>query len=67
MLYTNLSLNESISITALPIYWLEPNRIIEVEDIKTRIYGQYEINSITIPLTYNGTMSLSCSRVLNKI
>lgn len=67
MLYTNLSLNESISITALPIYWLEPNRIIEVEDIETRIYGQYEINSITIPLTYNGTMSLSCSRVLNRI
>lgn len=67
MLYTNLSLNESISVTALPIYWLEPNRIIEVEDIKTRIYGQYEINSISIPLTHNGTMNLSCSRVLNRI
>ncbi len=67
MLYVNLSLNESISLTTLPIYWLEPNHIIEVEDIKTRIYGQYEINSISIPLTYNGTMTIQCSRVLNRL
>jgi hypothetical protein len=53
-----LTLNESITITALPIYWLEPNRKIEVEDNDSRIYGEYMIKSISIPLTYNGTMSI---------
>lgn len=67
LLYKHLTLKETISVTALPIYWLEPNYLIEVEDLKTRIYGQYEINSISIPLTYNGTMTLQCSKVLNRI
>lgn len=67
MLYINLSLNENINLTTLPIYWLEPNRLIEVEDNASRIYGKYEINSISIPLTYNGTMTIQGSRVLNRL
>ena len=67
LIYQHLTLNESISITTLPIYWLEPNRKIEVEDNDTRIYGHYMIKSISIPLTYNGTMSIQATKAFNRI
>ena len=67
LLYQHLTLNESITITALPIYWLEPNRKIEVEDNDSRIYGEYMIKSISIPLTYNGTMSIQATRALSRL
>lgn len=67
LIYQNITLNETINITALPIYWLEVNRKIEVEDDDARIYGQYMINSISIPLSYNGTMSIQATRALSRI
>ena len=67
LLYQHLTLNESITINALPIYWLEPNVKIEVEDDKSRIYGQYMIKSISLPLTYNGTMNIQATRALSRI
>lgn len=67
LLYQHLTLNESITINALPIYWLEPNRKIEVEDNASRIYGQYMIKSISLPLTYNGTMNIQATRALSRL
>lgn len=67
LMYQHLTLNESITINALPIYWLEPNRKIEVEDDSSRIYGQYMIKSISLPLTYNGTMNIQATRALSRI
>lgn len=67
LMYEHLTLNETINLTALPIYWLEPNTKIEVEDNKSRIYGQYMIKSISLPLTYNGTMNITAVRALSRI
>lgn len=67
LIYQHLTLNESITISALPIYWLEPNCKIEVEDDSSRIYGQYMIKSISIPLTYNGTMNIQATRALSRL
>ena len=67
LLYQHLTLNESITINCLPIYWLEPNRKIEVEDEQSRIYGDYMIKSMNIPLTHNGTMSIQATRALTRI
>ena len=62
LLYEYAYCNESISITSIPIYHLEPNTKIQVFDEKTKINGEYIINKITIPLNYNGTMSVSATR-----
>ena len=62
LLYEYAYCNESISITSIPIYHLEPNTKIQVFDEKTKINGEYVINKITIPLNYNGTMSVSATR-----
>lgn len=53
---------ENISITALPIYHLQPNTRIYVQDKTTQINGEYIVNKITIPLTYNGTMSINANK-----
>lgn len=59
--YINLYLYciESISINSIPIYHLQPNTRVMVYDENSKINGEYLVNRITIPLTFNGTMSIS--------
>lgn len=59
LLYEHLYCTENITLTSLPIYYLQPNHRIFVRDKKTQINGEYLINKITIPLTYNGTSSIT--------
>ena len=67
LLYQYTSYNESITINALPIYYLEPNIRISVRDSQSGIHGDYMINSISIPLDITSTMTLSCTRALERI
>ena len=62
--YINLYLYcvESISITSVPIYHLQPNVKVLVYDEDSKINGQYLVNKVTIPLVYNGTMSVSATK-----
>ena len=66
-LYQYTNYNEQISLTTLPIYYLEPNVRITVRDNQSSIYGDYMIKSISLPLDINGTMSLSGTRALERI
>ena len=66
-LYQYTSYNEQISLTVLPIYYLEPNIRITVKDENSDIKGDYMIKSISLPLDINGMMNLSCVRVLERI
>ena len=66
-LYQHLSLQETITLQTLPILWLEPNTMIEVEDSKSNIYGNYIISTLNIPLTYNGNMSINAIRADTRI
>jgi hypothetical protein len=59
--------NESINITCLPIYHLEPNTRIHVEDAESGIYGDYIINTISYSLGNAGTMTISAKKVIEKI
>ena len=58
---------EQTNITTVPLYHLEPNTRISVFDEKSKVDGEYDITKITIPLAYNGTMSLSTSKVVSNI
>ena len=66
-LYQYTNYNEQVSLTMLPIYYLEPNIRITIRDIQSGIYGDYMIKSFSLPLDVNGTMSLSCTRALERI
>jgi hypothetical protein len=67
MLYNYSYCIENISITAIPVYYLEPNTRIFVHDEETKINGEYLINKITIPLTYNGTMSITAVKAAERL
>lgn len=62
LIYTCAYCNESISITSIPIYHLEPNIRISVVDAKANINGEYILNKMTIALGYNGTMQISATK-----
>lgn len=67
MLYQNLSYNTTITITCLPKYYMEPNNIIYIEDRASGISGNYQVTQFTLPLAYNGTMSITATQVLTRV
>lgn len=58
---------ESATITTIPIYYLQPNTRIYLFDEKANLEGDYIISKITIPLSYNGTMSITATKAANNI
>ena len=67
LLYQYTHVNNTISITSLPIYYLQPNTRISVEDEPAGIYGDYIIQSISLPLDINSTMNINAYKALQKI
>ena len=67
LLYQNTSYNESISIQCIPIFHLDSNIRIGVTDYESGIFGDYIINTLSIPLDINGTMTISATRALERI
>jgi hypothetical protein len=49
---------ENATITSIPLYHLQPNSIVWYD-------GDYLVSKITIPLTYNGTMSITATKIYN--
>lgn len=66
LLYEYTNLNESISISCLPIYYLEPNTRITVEDSHIGIFGDYIIQEFTLPLDQQGSMAISCNKAIER-
>ena len=62
LLYQHSYCTNSINITAIPVYYLQPNTIIYVCDDQSKINGEYVVNRISLPLTYNGQMSISATK-----
>ena len=67
LLYEMTAYNENVSISTLPIYYLEPNIRIGIKDPDIDISGDYMINSISLPLDTNGTSSISAVRPITKM
>ena len=67
LLYNHAYCVENISITAIPIYYLEPNTRIFVHDESSQINGEYLVSKLTIPLTYNGTMSITATKAVERL
>ena len=66
LIYQYTSYNESITLQCMPIYYLDANQRITVNDAKSNIYGDYMINSISIPLNVSSFMTISATRVLER-
>ena len=67
LLYNHSYCIETVNVTALPIYHLEPNHRVLIQDHKSHIHGEYIVDKITIPLTYNGTMNISATKAVTNV
>ena len=67
LLYTHGYCIESATITTIPIYYLEPNVRIHINDAETNLNGDYIVSKITLPLTYNGTMSITATKAVDNL
>ena len=67
LLYQYLVYNTTISISCLPRYWYEPNNMIYLENRENGIQGNYVITQYSLPLTYNGTMSITMTQALTRV
>ena len=67
LLYQHGYCVESATITAIPIYYLEPNTRIHLYDKDTNLDGDYIASKITLPLAYNGTMSITATKAAENL
>ena len=58
---------ETATINTIPIYYLEPNVRIHIVDESTNLDGYYNVSKLSIPLTYNGTMSITATKAAESI
>lgn len=61
LIYTHTTKLETINLTTIPIYYLEPNTRINIVG-----YGDYTLDKISYQLTYNGTMSISGNKIVEQ-
>ena len=66
-LYQYTYCTESITIQALPVYYLEPNTRIFVRDDNSGLNGEYIVNKISYQLQYNGHMTINAVKAIDRI
>lgn len=67
LMYQYTDYTSSISITSIPIYYLDVNTRISVYDRAAGIYGDYIVKSINLPLDAKNTMTISATRALERV
>lgn len=58
---------EQITLSCIPIYYLQPNTRIRVTDDRTGIDGDYLIKSMSIQLSHDGMMSITATKAAERI
>ena len=60
-------MNETVNISSLPVYFLEPNTKIIAKDEETHTSGDYVIMNINFPLSFDGQQQLSCIKIKSRL
>ena len=61
-LYSHTSYQSTVSMTAIPNYWLEPNSRIKIADSATRTFGNFMVQNISLPLNVGSVMSITANQ-----
>ena len=64
---THAYCTETVTITSVPIYYLEPNTLVYIHNEESGINGKFQLTRLSIPLTYNGMMSINATKIKDKI
>ena len=67
LLYNNSYCIENVTLQAIPVYYLEPNTRIFIRDDLSKINGEYIVSKISLPLAYNGTMSITATKAPTRL
>lgn len=67
LLYNHTYAADTVNLTSIPIYYLQPNTRISIKDAGIGVEGEYIVTRITLPLNYNGMMQLTASKVAETI
>lgn len=65
-LYLHTGYQRTLSITAIPAYYLEPNTRVTIQDKTSGTYGDYMIKSISYTLGTGTTMTVSASEIVER-
>ena len=60
-LYNHTNYQKTVSMTALPVYYLEPNSRVYINDHVTNTVGDYMIQNISVPYAVGSVMSVTAS------
>ena len=67
LLYDCAVCKQGITLTTIPIYYLQPNTRIFITDLESGINGEYLISRLSYNLNYNGTLSITASKAVDRI
>lgn len=67
LMYIHTSMNETVNISSLPVYFLEPNTRIIAEDEETMTAGDYVIMNISYTLGVEANQTLSCIKIKSRL
>lgn len=62
-LWLHNNMCEKVNINLAPLYFLDCNNMVEFNKPEINLSGKYLVDSISIPLKHDGTMSLSTHRI----
>ena len=62
LIYQYSYCTESVTLQAIPIYYLDVNKRIHVYDDESGIDGDYVVQKISFSLQYNGMMSITATK-----
>lgn len=65
-LYLHTRYQKSISLTSIPVFYLEPNSRVTINDTTTNTYGDFVIQSINLTLGPGANMSVTCNEILER-
>ena len=58
---------ENITLETVPIYYLEPNTRVFIYDEVSHLEGEFLVNKLTIPITFNGNMSIEATKAPERL
>ena len=65
-LYLHTRYQKTVSLTSIPVFYLEPNSRITINDTTTNTYGDFIVQSINLTLGPGANMSVSCNEAAER-
>ena len=65
-LFLHTRYQNSVSLTAIPVFYLEPNSRVTISDKTTNTFGDYIVQNISITFGPGANMSVSCTEAMER-